>query len=442
MYVKSLQFENLKSFRKLRFDFTRPDGSLPGWNVFVGGNASGKSTILKTIALVLAGPTAARQLISSTAGWITAGEKLGRAKLEIQWDHGYDRFRPGGAPLVSGFEAGLRWQRENSDEQAVLKEWEFRNPQRTRIQSANRGPWNPNAGAWFVCGYGPLRRLTGSSNEATRHALAGGKEASLVTLFYEDAALSESEVWLKELQFKELERDPRAKAILAQIKAFLNDGLLPHGFELAKITSDHVFVRSGKNLELPMRDLSDGCRSAYAVILDIIHHMAEAYEVNELFQQNSGGHWVVAKPGVILIDEVESHLHPAWQRQICEWLKERFPKVQFFVTSHSPLIVQAADPNGIFVLPLPGEKRAARQLDAGECERIRLGKAEKVLLGEAFGLQSTRSQWAMQRIGHWQEMNAKKQAGVPFTAPETKEYRSLETQMEMAFEDSPEPLRP
>ena len=170
----------------------RPDGSLPGWNVFVGGNASGKSTILKAIALVLAGPTAARQLIRSTAGWITAGEKLGRAKLEIQWDHGCDRFRPGGAPPVSGFEAGLRWQRENSDEQAVLKEWEFRNLQRTRIQSASRGPWNPNAGAWFVCGYGPLRRLTGSSNEATRHALAGGKEASLVTLFYEDAALSES----------------------------------------------------------------------------------------------------------------------------------------------------------------------------------------------------------------------------------------------------------
>ena len=63
------------------------------------------------------------------------------------------------------------------------------------------------------------------------------------------------------------------------------------------------------------------------------------------------------------------------------------------------------------MLPLPGEKREARQLDAGECERIRLGKAEKVLLGEAFGLQSTRSQWALQQIEHWQEMNAKKQAG-------------------------------
>ena len=55
MYVKSLQFENLKSFNNLRLHFTRPDGSLAGWNVFVGGNASGKSTILKVVALVLAG---------------------------------------------------------------------------------------------------------------------------------------------------------------------------------------------------------------------------------------------------------------------------------------------------------------------------------------------------------------------------------------------------
>jgi hypothetical protein len=394
------------------------------------------------MALVLAGPAAARQLISSTAGWITANEKVGRAKLEIQFDAAHDRFRPAGALPAIGFEAGLRWQRENSGEQAVLKEWEFRNPQRTRIQSANRGPWNPNAGAWFVCGYGPLRRLTGSSNEAMRHAMAGGKEASLVTLFYEDAALSESEVWLKELQFKELEGDKEAGALLAQIKAFLDDRLLPHGFRLHRITSDHVYVTSGNGLELPMRDLSDGCRSAYALILDIIHHLVEAYGVNELFTLNSARLRVVEKPGVILIDEMESHLHPSWQRQICDWLKERFPKIQFFVTSHSPLIVQAASPQGIYVLPLPDEERLPRQLDANECEKIRLGKAEKVLLGEAFGLQSTRSQWALRQIANWQRLNAKKKSGVALTSQETREYPRLKNQMELAFEDSPESLSP
>src|SRR5438132_1106565 len=59
-------------------------------------------------------------------------------------------------------------------------------------------------------------------------------------------------------------------------------------------------------------------------------------------------------PGVVLIDEVDSHLHPEWQRQIGFWLKRHFPKMQFIVTTHSPLICQAADVKGLFHLPAPG----------------------------------------------------------------------------------------
>ena len=106
------------------------------------------------------------------------------------------------------------------------------------------------------------------------------------------------------------------------------------------------------------------------------------------------------------------------------------------------MIVQAADPNGIFVLPLPTEKRGPRRLDRHAYERIRLGRAEKVLLGEAFNLQTTRGQWASKQITRWQELNAKKQAGVPLTREESENYRALEEQMEITFEDSPESLHP
>src|SRR3989442_13956768 len=121
MYVKSLTFENIKAFRELRFDFTRPDNTLQGWSVFVGGNASGKSTILKAIALILSGPTAGRQLIGSTAGWITGGEKQGRAKVEILWDSKHDRFKPGGAPPGARLEGGVGWEKGKDHEQGVLK---------------------------------------------------------------------------------------------------------------------------------------------------------------------------------------------------------------------------------------------------------------------------------------------------------------------------------
>ena len=51
----------------------------------------------------------------------------------------------------------------------------------------------------------------------------------------------------------------------------------------------------------------------------------------------------VARIGVAPIDEIDAHLHPAWQREIGFWLKQCFPKGQFIVTSHNPMICQAAD---------------------------------------------------------------------------------------------------
>ena len=445
MYVDSLQLENVKGFKSLKFDFQRPNSSPAGWTVIVGGNSSGKSTILKAIALALAGPNVARQAINP-AGWIHSKMDKATVKLKLQWERSADAFKEIGKTPAEQFEIGLRWQSEGKSSQIDLKELEFRNPSGGRLQRANRGPWNSNTSGWFSCGYGPMRRLTGSSNEATRHALAGGKEAAFVTLFFEDAALSESELWLKELQFKALEKNLAAEILVDQIKAFLNDGLLPHQFALTKITSEHVFVQKQwdgelptSGIELPMRDLSDGCRSVYALLLDIIRHLADAYGVDGLFGKDETGRRIVMRPGVILIDEVESHLHPRWQQNICEWLKQRFPSIQFIVTTHSPLIVQAADPNGIFVLPLPGEDNEPRRLETEEYQKVVLGRATNVLLGEAFRLDSTRGQWAQKQIKLWEELEAKKQAGVILTAPERRGHKRLERQMELAFTEEAAP---
>src|SRR5260370_15426615 len=107
--------------------------------------------------------------------------------------------------------------------------------------------------------------------------------------------------------------------------------------------------------------------------------MYEVYGGSNLFEKR-GGRQIVDRPGVVLVDEIEAHLHPAWQRDIPEWLKIHFPNVQFLVTTHSPLVAQAADPNGVFVMPSQFEPgRAPRPLDKAEFERLRLGRAEKTL---------------------------------------------------------------
>jgi predicted ATP-binding protein involved in virulence len=143
----------------------------------------------------------------------------------------------------------------------------------------------------------------------------------------------------------------------------------------------------------------------------------------------------VDKPGVVLIDEIEAHIHPSWQREIPEWFKIHFPRVQFFVTTHSPLVAQAADDNGAFLLPASVDVASEpRALSEDELARLRLGHAEKTLLGVAFGLKSVRSRWAVAQIERWKRLNAKSKAGVRLNGNETAELGELKREMELVFE--------
>lgn len=418
-------------------------------NVFVGGNSSGKSTLLKSIAMALSGPTAANQQLITPAGWVRRNDSTkgtvekGLIELEVIRTADFDQFRGQGALPAEPNMVGLQFETDLTSNSTVLKSKEYRNARGGRIQAASRGPWSPEAPGWFLCAYGPLRRLTGSSTEALRYALGSGKLASCVTLFREDAALSESETWLKQEHARSLEQQNQNRPtsnLVENVQQFLNNGLLPNGVRISRITVDQVYMETPNGGELPMRDLSDGCRSAFALILDIIHNMILAYRSDDVFSEHNGLMYV-NRPGVVLIDEIEAHLHPSWQRLICEWLKERFPKIQFFVTTHSPLIAQAADPGGLYILPLPNELsrgQRIRRLEPHEQERVSLGRAEKVLLGEAFGLKRTWSQRADKLVKKWELLSAKRHTSRGLSPEELKEYDQLKKQVEIIFDDEME----
>lgn len=432
MYIKSIHLENVRSFTDLQFDLERPDGGgFAGWTVFVGGNSSGKSTILRSAALALIGPEAGGRLTGSPSGWIHKGQSKASAVLKIKWDRENDRFKQTGKNPGDSFEAGVRWFLEDkADEVPQFRANDSRN------KSPERGPWSPNSRGWFSAGYGPMRRLTGSSSEAMRYSLGKDLESRFVTLFREDAALSESEEWLRRMHARKLEAtNGEIERMLDGVKRLMGDGLLPHGMKISRITVDHVFVTDAKGIELPMRDISDGCRSIYATILDLVHGLYEVYGSDGLFETSPEGNLVVARPGVVIIDEIEAHLHPSWQRDIPEWLKTHFPKIQFLVSTHSPLIAQAADENGLFILPLQSdEDQVARPATKAEYERIRWGTAHKTILGVAFGLKTTRTKWATRQMNRWQELNAKQHEGIPLASAEKREFSQLKKQLELALD--------
>lgn len=92
---------------------------------------------------------------------------------------------------------------------------------------------------------------------------------------------------------------------------------------------------------LSLQQLSDGERAFIAVLGDLVRRLALA---NPELTNPLDGH------GVVLIDELELHLHPRWQREIVEKLRTSFPNIQFIATTHSPFIIQSLRPGELITL--------------------------------------------------------------------------------------------
>ncbi|MED4690630.1 AAA family ATPase [Peribacillus frigoritolerans] len=97
-------------------------------------------------------------------------------------------------------------------------------------------------------------------------------------------------------------------------------------------SSNEILASTKDESLIPIRLLSDGYRSIIGLVADIAYRMSI---LNPSLEDS------LETPGVILIDEIDLHLHPKWQRSIIDDLKTTFPNVQFIVSTHSPFIVQS-----------------------------------------------------------------------------------------------------
>jgi hypothetical protein len=107
----------------------------------------------------------------------------------------------------------------------------------------------------------------------------------------------------------------------------------------------------------PLKEMSDGYRTVATLVLDIVRQIHGVYGRLDT-ASTAGGGTAITQPGVVLIDEVDAHLHVTWQRKIGGWLQEHFLNIQFIVSNHSPYICQAADEGGLIRLPGVDEQQA------------------------------------------------------------------------------------
>jgi predicted ATPase len=420
MYIQRVVLENLKGFKSLDFSFVRPDGCLPGWTVLTGDNGSGKTAILKAIALALVGPDVGRALQPSLRGWIREG--CSEAKVEVQVRvQDQDKFTTG--RRADSFWAEIELQKNGGPEISMKS-----GSKRRGIKSSLNGPWAENTGGWFAAGYGPFRRLYGASPEAQRLMSGPNRVARFATMFKEDATLLECEIWLRDLSHKSLEERPRETRVLSQVCTLLNDDFLRNGLRVERVDSDGLWLRDAAGTILSLSDMSEGYRAALALMIDILRHMDQVYGDQNLVESNEEG-LIVPHAGVVLIDEIDAHLHPAWQREIGFWLKKRFPLVQFLVTTHSALVCQAADENGIFHLPPPGSDESPFQVSQEDYLKIIRSQVDEIFLSPAFGLTQTRSPRAVAaRQGH-ARLKAKK-SSVGLTPDESGQLKLWEAYLD------------
>ena len=128
---------------------------------------------------------------------------------------------------------------------------------------------------------------------------------------------------------------------------------------------------------VPLRQLGYGYQTLITWVADLANRMAERYpdSANPL-----------AEPAVVLVDEIDLHLHPIWQRKLMGFLTERFPSTQFIATAHSPLVAQAAADANLAVLRREGD----HVVIDNEVDNIRNWRIDQILTSDLFGLKTAR----------------------------------------------------
>ncbi len=160
--------------------------------------------------------------------------------------------------------------------------------------------------------------------------------------------------WMKLQELTQIQRKTTSKLYTA-VKKAITDCIEAFKDVWFDFREDSIMVRLDDDSCLPAHLFSDGYRNMIAMVADIAYRMA-------ILNPHLGIDVAARTPGVLLIDEIDLHLHPIWQRSVVEDLKRTFPKVQFVVTSHSPFIVQSLkSPEELIILD--GGEQAHQQLD-------------------------------------------------------------------------------
>lgn len=342
LYISTVVLTNVKCFgRNEQVSIDHSTQGVP-WTVVVGDNAAGKTALLRSIALGLCDQSSAAGLMKeSDEGYIRRDEDTATIKVEL-----IDRATLDAFTITTTIE-------KRSSESVSFE---------TLTQSTEPSPF-----PWhrvFACAYG-MGRATGGTGDISGWSVIN----AVYNLFSYGEGLQNPELTI--LRMPEQKQD----FWLAQVGRVLDipeDAIhrQPRGITISD-------PRWGE--DMPLRDLADGYRATILWVADFVG-WALAFDNT------------IANPedicGVVLVDELEQHLHAQWQRRIVGQLRTLFPKVQFIVTTHSPFVAASigdlsvpSASDRLVLSEIDPDTRAARLESLGTMQAYRF---EQVVASRAF----------------------------------------------------------
>lgn len=384
VYCRSIEITNFRCFKgQVKICLVDEKGLPAQWTVILGENGVGKTSILQCIAggsvfpdsipsqeesknqLVLKPLWADQQWLEWLMSKRANEDQAFQCKLELQR----------GALLTEACENRHEWF--YGLETKSLKD-------RLEIKSTMVAALSSDMAGFQIYGYGAGRRMALTS----RVAFGPNPNDALRSLF-DDMPLTNAEEWILELDHlakTEHSEQDRANRALSNVKDLLKR-VLP---DITDISTRVVASRRPNDAPrmrvkfhhssgplLGMDDLSFGYQTMASWLVDLTRRLYIRYP------ESSNP---LAEPAIVLVDEIDLHLHPKWQQSVMDYLSKIFVNTQFIVTAHSPLIIQSSRASNIVLLRRDGD----RVIPVQDLELVRQWRVDQILTSDLFGLDGAR----------------------------------------------------
>lgn len=364
-YFLDFSVENVRCYgKKQTLKLADDKGDPYHWTIILGDNGVGKTSLLKGLV----------SLAPSPKNIYGDKQKIKLYPGLMDWKDDWNTSRFDGklkSVLEANTIAAYGFKKLLKDEKLFLQVEQ-------KHDSYNNILHNEEAYAQigdFLCfAYGASRKMGRSSFTNEKFSTAS------VSLFNDEAPLINVEEFFMQADYEaKTSRSAVSTAQRNKVKQLLLD-ILPEVTDL-RITKS---ARFGRYVEVKtpfqwvkINEMSLGYKSLIAWVVDFASRMYHYHNTKaDPF----------AEPAVVLIDEIDLHLHPKWQRKVLGYLSKKFPNTQFIATAHSPLIVQAATDANIVLL----KRKGAQVFINNDPEIIRNWRIDQVLTSDLFGLETSR----------------------------------------------------